>query len=185
MIGIVYSYRNIENNKTYIGKTINEKQRKIRHIRNSKTVNTPFYAAIRKYGWDKFEYQILYKIEHIDKNFLDSNIKEKEKEFIIKYDTVNNGYNLTYGGDGSCGLYPSIETRNKMSNQRKGSLHPMFGKKSSMRKPVLKLDSDGTILEEYQSIKEAAIKNNAKTQHVSRCCHGKRNKTRGYKYVFK
>lgn len=34
--GVVYAYKNKINNKIYIGKTLNEIQRKITHISNSK-----------------------------------------------------------------------------------------------------------------------------------------------------
>lgn len=185
MKGVVYCYRNLQNDKKYIGKTINEKYRINKHKRNALISTTPFYNAIRKYGWDDFEYSILYEIEGDDKYMIDSKIKQKEKECILLNNSILEGYNLTEGGDGSCGLYPSDEVRFKMSIKRQGNLHPMFGKKSSMAKPVFKVSDNNEILEEYYSIEEAAFKNNAKKQHIVRCCRGIRNKTRGFRFKFK
>ena len=93
MKGIVYCYINKINNKKYIGKTLDEKNRKRRHIRNSKYSKTPFYNAIRKYGWDNFEYFILYEEINDNKEYLDLKIKTKEKEYILNLNTIKEGYN--------------------------------------------------------------------------------------------
>ena len=60
MKGIIYKSTS-PSGKAYIGQTINENKRKRQHIANSKNSNSkyyylPFYAAIRKYGFDSFSY---------------------------------------------------------------------------------------------------------------------------------
>lgn len=56
--GIIYKYTNeLDNNKVYIGQTVNEHKRKIDH-KNSKKKDR-FHGAIRKYGFDSFKYSVL------------------------------------------------------------------------------------------------------------------------------
>lgn len=101
---IVYCYRNKTNNKKYIGITsrkIEERHRS--HIyeslnKNSKVYNTPFKRAIRKYGIDNFELNILHT------NVSEEEASYLEKKYIKKYKTYwkyhnSNGYNATIGGE--------------------------------------------------------------------------------------
>lgn len=97
MIGI-YRFVNKNNNKSYIGQSINIEERRKKHIAASyyppsNTYNTVFHKAIRKYGVDSFEFEILTlcKIEELD---------SLEKYYISKYNSmVPNGYNMTAGGE--------------------------------------------------------------------------------------
>lgn len=72
------------------------------------------YNALLKYGYDDFDKII---IEICDLN--ESILNKKETFWITKYDSVENGYNLTYGGDHRT---LSIESRNKISAPKKGKL---------------------------------------------------------------
>jgi len=114
---------------------------------------------------------------------IDNIIKIKEKELIAKYNTSSSGYNLTLGGDGCCGHAPSNETRLKMSKSR-------MGKKKILRedslnfKKVKQYSVSGEFICEYPSIAIAARTVGAKQQHISRCCKGQRNKTRGFIWKF-
>jgi hypothetical protein len=183
--GIVYAFINKINNKMYIGKTINEYDRLRRHCKDALINTTPFYCAIRKYGWIHFDYVILYKTEGFDKFEIDSLIKQKEKEFIVKYNSTMFGYNLSWGGDGSCGHYPSQETRNKMSKTHTGLKHSAIKMDNAITKRVLQFDLSGNFIKEYFSIAEASRCIGAKEQHISRCCYGQRKKTRGFVWKFK
>lgn len=103
---IIYKVTNLINGKIYIGKTtqkinIRRNQHKYSALKtNSKSV---FHKAIRKYGWDKFEWSV------IDKADSEEELNNKESYWIRYYDTYLKGYNLTYGGDGSVGYKPSKE----------------------------------------------------------------------------
>jgi group I intron endonuclease len=109
MKGVIYCYYCISTGKKYIGQTIREEKRKIRHkIDCEKGVDNKFYRAVRKYGWENFIYGI---IEEYDVDILN----EKEIFYIDYYDSYNNGYNLTIGGEGVKGFIPSEETRKKQS----------------------------------------------------------------------
>jgi group I intron endonuclease len=93
---IVYCARNVNNDKCYIGWCTDFKDRKARHLREAeKGTKTRFYEAIRKYGKDAFEWTVLF-----DNLASYDSCKIMEKRLIALFDTYNNGYNATIGGDG-------------------------------------------------------------------------------------
>lgn len=92
-MGYIYKITNIINNKSYIGQTRNTiKTRMYKHISKANKNNiTGIDAAIRKYGKENFIVEELCKCS-------DEDLDEQEKFYIQKYDTFQNGYNLTIGG---------------------------------------------------------------------------------------
>lgn len=96
MIGI-YKITNLINGKCYIGQSINIEKRWKNHQvvatnPNDNGYNYPLYQAIRKYGQKNFSWEV---IEECDKNSLD----EREIYWISYYNSYNNGYNQTLGGN--------------------------------------------------------------------------------------
>ncbi|BCT30355.1 GIY-YIG nuclease family protein [Bacillus velezensis] len=91
----IYRYRNKINNKNYIGQTTNFERRMIRHLADSKHPNPMYkiHRAIKKYGIENFEITVL---EECTKEMLD----EREIYWISHFDSYNNGYNMTGGGNG-------------------------------------------------------------------------------------
>ena len=86
------------NSKVYIGKSKNFESRKMSHFYNSnykKTTSTKMKRAINKYGFDSIKWEIIFESDDIDI------INEKEKEYIIFFDSIKNGYNISNGG-GNC-----------------------------------------------------------------------------------
>ena len=83
----------------YVGITKNLKSRWYHHkydLKNNRHVNSKLQNAYNKYGKDKFVYYI------IETNDCDFNyIANREIYYIKLYDSCDNGYNLTYGGDGT------------------------------------------------------------------------------------
>lgn len=128
---IVYRIQNKINEKSYIGWT--SKTLEIRWNQHKKKslntdTNTKFYNAIRKYGTDVWEVQILCEVE--DK----SRAKELEIEYIKIFDCYYNGYNSTIGGDGNNMIVMSIESNKKRSEKLKGVKKPIgfnLGRKHS------------------------------------------------------
>ncbi|MEC2376244.1 GIY-YIG nuclease family protein, partial [Bacillus thuringiensis] len=91
----IYRLRNKINEKNYIGQTTNFKRRMIRHKADSKHPE-PIYKihrAIKKYGIDNFEITVL---EECTEEMLD----EREIYWVSHFDSFNNGYNMTGGGNG-------------------------------------------------------------------------------------
>jgi group I intron endonuclease len=110
----IYKATNKINGKSYIGFDSNWPTRISNHKRNAIKKGGRFYTAIRKYGWEEFEWSVLYQ----------SHLKEHthlvmEEYFIREYNShvdFGHGYNMSMGGDGG---NRSMETRKKMSNSAK------------------------------------------------------------------
>lgn len=98
---LIYKATNKINGKSYIGQTVQTlNQRKSRHkyaVEHNEQKYSKFYAAIKKYGWDNFEWEILEENNSWSYEDLDN----KEKYYIQFFDTLNNGYNLLPGGQDS------------------------------------------------------------------------------------
>ena len=107
-MGCIYRATCQPNGKKYYGlttKTLAERMQ--RHWYVYRRVDTPFYRAIRKYGWDSFSWSILYESNDLD-----------ELQFIERglIDITNNqsprGYNAAGGGEGM--FNPTEEILRKM-----------------------------------------------------------------------
>lgn len=94
MIGI-YKITNTITSQCYIGQSINIEERWKQHIYEGKILHnkTKFYLALNKYGADVFEFDVLEECP-LNQNFLD----ERERYWIEYYNSYNNGYNSTLGG---------------------------------------------------------------------------------------
>lgn len=86
--GFVYCYTS-PNGKQYIGKTVNSLQQRAGLNGKNYQGCTAFYNAIKKYGWDNFQVEILKEVP-LDR------LDETEVQLIIYYDTTNpeKGYNI-------------------------------------------------------------------------------------------
>jgi group I intron endonuclease len=97
--GIIYLIKNKITNKVYIGKTIQDINRRFNcHINRAinDTTNNYLYSSIRKYGKENFT------IEPIDEANTIIELNEKEIYWIKHYNSNNKefGYNRTLGGEG-------------------------------------------------------------------------------------
>ncbi len=101
----IYKITNLINGKVYIGKTTrNIESRFYEHKYTAENIGShnsayPLYQAMRKYGIENFDFEIL---EECDDLIID----DKEKEYIKLYNSYIgfkncNGYNATLGGDGA------------------------------------------------------------------------------------
>lgn len=116
----IYLATNTVNGKCYVGFDSKWPRRKAAHKHEalnakSATHRTKFHNAIRKHGFESFEWNPIYQSADGDHT-----LKEMERHFIVEHDTFDNGYNLTLGGEGPLGCTRSEETRNKMSLARGG-----------------------------------------------------------------
>jgi group I intron endonuclease len=121
----IYKSTNKINGKVYIGFDSNWPHRKNSHKCYYKKGDTKFYRALKKHGWQNFEWTILY--QSIDKNHTKDTM---ENHFIIEHDSFKNGYNSTFGGDGTFGF--------SNPNRRKGfNSNGWLGKKHTQETKVL------------------------------------------------
>lgn len=94
----IYIIRNTVNDKVYIGQTCQSvKERFCQHLKPSTSKQRgsyKIYNAMKKYGRDKFY------VETLETGISESEIDQKEIEYIEKFNSFENGYNSTPGGDG-------------------------------------------------------------------------------------
>lgn len=110
--------------KAYIGVTMQNPKHRWDNGKGYRH-NRRFCDAIRKYGWDNIEHEVI--STGLDKE----QAYAMEAELIAKYDTTNpaKGYNISIGGEYSgLGRSHSNEARRKMSEAKKGTNHPNYGK---------------------------------------------------------
>ena len=130
-IGVIYKWTNKINGKSYIGQTIDEEGRKKDHIRGK--YKCYFHDAIKKYGIENFDYEVIERIE-------ESLLSEREIYWINYYDTFNNGYNLTLGGEGTRGFSHGFteEQKKNLSEKHKGLIPWNKGKRGIYSEETLK-----------------------------------------------
>lgn len=116
----IYIIKNIKTNKVYVGQTKQKfKKRYWAHLwalRNGIHFNKKLQSSYNKYGEDFFEFQIVEIIDNPDC------LDEKEKEYIQKFDSISNGYNISEGGkdiDFSKYISPNIRKEVGQKNSKR------------------------------------------------------------------
>ena len=124
-MGVIYLRTNLANGKQYVGQTVNFRQREYDW---SKRLNRDYAGvyinnAREKYGTENWSVEILKECDTEDE------LNEWERYYIKKLNTkAPNGYNLSDGGEGCSGWIMPEEQRVTLSEIRKGSNNPMYGK---------------------------------------------------------
>lgn len=207
-MGYIYSIENMINHKRYIGKTerVNPYARWKEHINTMKRESCKhrtLYKALNKYGVENFLFTILEET---------NDCEEREKYYIALYDTYNNGYNETLGGDGKlrlqldekevCTYYENHSLRETVDyfGVDKDSINKIlhrngvvkktieYANKFALGKVVNQLDMiTGKILRTHISTAEAEKYITGKENHganVSRVCRGERRQYAGYRWEY-
>jgi group I intron endonuclease len=115
-MGCVYLARCKVNGKGYVGKTVGSLDvRKADHRKGIRNESRQiFYRALRKYGWDAFEWTILTEDDDEEWLFL------MEQKWIKRLGTKTpGGYNMTDGGEGASGAQWTDESRKRASESAK------------------------------------------------------------------
>jgi len=149
---IVYKHTNINNGKAYIGITsigINKRW----NSGHGYDLQPKFNHAIKKHGAKSFKHEILAK------DLTKKEACELEKMFIAKYDTINNGYNVSVGGMDMKSAYDKV----------------MVDKYNP---------ETGELICSYKSIMDAAFDVNASDSHISEACRGKFHVIAGYGWAY-
>lgn len=100
----IYKITNKLNGKIYIGKTectIAKRWKEHLNKIDDYAGKRPLYSALKKYGIENF---LIEEVEKCDSQI----INDREKYWIAFYDSYENGYNATLGGDGKCTCNHSI-----------------------------------------------------------------------------
>ena len=112
--GIVYLIRNTLNGKGYVGQTRRPLAVRVaQHANESRTKTSAIGCAMRRYGRDAFEVEVLTECEDQDK------LNAAEAYFVRKLNTMSpNGYNIRPGGGPQTPLSP--ESRRKLAEAKRG-----------------------------------------------------------------
>ena len=147
-------YKIVKENKIlYIGKTVNFKRRKWEHTYRRKLDKT-------------YEFIVIFD------NLTKEEAKLKEEELIKKYDTVNNGWNRTYGEG-----HKGTKTKNGDGRFRANNeIHKLRKKKR-----VLHIETGI----EYNSARECSEALNFPIVSIHKVCNGERKsyKKNHFKYI--
>lgn len=206
----IYKITNNLNGKIYIGQTIQTVEARFNdHCRNRKNKNSGIDAAIKKYGKENFSIETICEAKTLE----ELNKLEKYYIKFYNSTNSEIGYNLCEGGNNTKGYHHTEESKKKMSKSRMGIFagekNPFYGKKHTLEtrqrlreiKTGRKLTDEWkkhlsetspmkrkviciTTGEKFNSIVEAANKYNLKSTHISAICRGRRNQTKGYKFMY-
>ena len=111
----IYKYTNKINGKVYIGQSKILRSRRNQHLSsafnpNSNEYDSLLHRAMRKYGYENFDYEIL-------ENCLVSELDEKEIYWIEQYNSYGEGYNLTKGGNSPTTIKITEENLEKITKE--------------------------------------------------------------------
>lgn len=149
----IYKITCIPTNQVYIGQSASIKKRWVAHktaLKHKIHGNYKLQEAYNLYGKDNFVFEILEQCSARQLN-------DKEKEYVKKYNSFLEGFNLTEGGEGGLA----------------GEKNPMYGK-SGILSPrfidhIYQLDLEGKILNTYESVNLAAKAIGGQTSHILDC----------------
>jgi len=182
--GRIYSITCKVNGKRYIGQTIkNVAERWKNHLQESNAKeHRPLYRAIKKYGQGMFVVRIIEDDIPINK------LSEREVYWIEQFDTYNNGFNLTTGGEESKAIHQDV--KDKISTTMQGVVKsdehvsqmretlreryknkPCFEKNGNGKHHLCKVRGTHTTtgeVVEFNSLKEACEKLSLKNGNLSR-----------------
>ena len=208
-MGYIYLITNIDDGKKYVGQT-REENVETRWKAHTKESSNCIYLkrALKKYGIEKFKFEIIILC-------FDEDMNDYEMEYIEKFNTViPNGYNITKGGSGWKGkhseatkeklrkinkeYYSNIENRLRLGIKVKEGMKNINisermlksekwinalkeGRVGGNKKstPVIQLDDDKNEIAKYSSINEAARQ---LSTNVSRISIALKNNTRTGRY---
>lgn len=178
MRGIIYCYTSPKG-KPYVGQTLDEIRRKHQHFRDAfkseRDKDKPFYRAIRKYGWNSFEYEILWEKELEDIVRLRKILNKMEEFYISVLDARENGYNCTNGGNS---IYMNSEVGHTLTEEHKQKL------KDSVSQKVWQYDLEGNFITAFDSAADASKATGCNSSTIISCCRGKTHTSKGFQWRY-
>ena len=150
MIGI-YKITNTVNGKCYVGQSRDIEARWAKHLSAYKSSpEWELYRAFKKYGIAAFSFEVVEECTIEELN-------EREIYWITQYDSFNNGYNMTLGGEACNGTND---------------------------KTVYQYDLSGQFVKEYKSAHDAARENNIQFTNICKVCRGERKTAGGFGWSY-
>ena len=135
MRGFIYKITNKVNGKSYIGQTIqNVKERFYQHcaIKCSQAVlNMAIHRAINKYGKSNFTIEVIEEVES-------TNLNDRERYWIKYYNSYNNGYNATKGGQDKIKMFKNLDAESIIKKYKSGKSLREIGRNFNVDKQTIK-----------------------------------------------
>ena len=135
MRGFIYKITNKVNGKSYIGQTIqNVKERFYQHCAtkcSQAVLNMVIHKAITKYGKSNFTIEVIEEVES-------ANLNDRERYWIRYYDSYNNGYNSTEGGQDGIKLFKNLDTESIVREYKSGKSLREIGRLFNVDKQTIK-----------------------------------------------
>ncbi|MBO5711413.1 MAG: GIY-YIG nuclease family protein [Acholeplasmatales bacterium] len=192
-MGYIYKITNKITSKNYVGLTTRTIQHRWKqHLYNA--LNYPhltfkLYNSMRKYGVENFDIELIEEIDTFEE------LVQREQFWINYYDSVNNGYNMTLGGEGNLkhsyehiyNLWEEGLMQHEIAANLNISLSSVreilwgysgYNKNESFRrramfnsKKVIQFDLYGKKVKEYNSLKDAADSIGRNPSGITLCCN--------------
>lgn len=156
-IPVIYGIKNVLTNKWYIGSCKDMYDRFVRHrslLKCNKHHSQKLQHSYNKYGEDSFEIFILQYLDNIDTI---EEIIEIENDTIIKYNSIDNGYNMI----------PATKYIKEFIQSEDAKIKAA---KTHMKKVVCINRFTNIIHKIYNSITEAAKDLNLETSNIANVC---------------
>ena len=135
MRGFIYKITNKVNGKSYIGQTIqNVKERFYQHCAtkcSQAVLNMVIHKAITKYGKSNFTIEVIEEVES-------TNLNDRERYWIKYYNSYNNGYNSTEGGQDGIKLFKNLDTESIVREYKSGKSLREIGRLFNVDKQTIK-----------------------------------------------
>lgn len=163
----VYGIYCSQNDRIYVGSTINLKARISRHLyylKHNKHHSDKLQRSYNKYSINSL---FVLQLEKCEKSYLIS----KEQYWIDKLDSYNQGFNCS-----KTALYHRTFKLTKEQIEKRT-------KKSSI--PVICFDLKGKLIQEYSSVADAARGIGDQSTNISSCCKGKLNYVKNFVFIYK
>lgn len=177
--GIIYKITNTITNESYIGQTKSKRGFKSRYYHKGEGIervyklhlylkskgdsyNKHLFRSIEKYGFNAFEVT-----EVLDTAMSAEELDEKEIYYISFYDSYNNGFNMTLGGERGCGE------------------HQPKGKDNPLSRAVCQLTLDGEFIKTWDSLADIRRSGQYNVPNIELTCQGINSHSYGYLWVFK
>lgn len=169
------------NGKCYVGITM---QYPIERWKNGRgySYNKHFDRAVKKYGWDNVEHEIL--AAYVSKQ----EACELEQHYIELYQSADPkyGYNQSTGGEhGGSGCVPSATSREKRSFAMKGRMVGRYvGEKSARAKKIAQYTKDGDFVAKFGATTDAQRETGIHYTGIVKCCTHNQNTAGGYIWLY-
>lgn len=135
MRGFIYKITNKVNGRLYIGQTIQSvKERFYQHCANKcsrESSNMAIHRAIKKYGKSNFTLEVIEETDSLRLN-------DSEKYWIKYYNSFNDGYNSTAGGQGGSKPFKVLDTDSIIKEYISGKSLRSIGVMFSVDKGTIK-----------------------------------------------